>query len=121
MNFAIRDALPHHLADLVDDVGPAIVENGVDGVKAQSIELVLLEPIKCVVDEEIAHRPAFGSGEIDSGAPRGMVALGEEIGRNRRQVIPLRAEVIVNDVEQDGEAAGGQQSSTNLFSASGQP
>ena len=44
----------------------------VDGVEAQAVEAILLEPVERVVDEEVAHRPALVG---DGGAP-GRVTLG---------------------------------------------
>ena len=46
-----------------------------------------------------------GAVEIDRGAPWRVVALGEEIGGDDVQVITLGAEMVVDDVEQDREAA----------------
>ena len=42
---------------------------------------------------------------IDRRAPGRVVPLGEEIGRDRVQVIPFRPEMVVDDIEQYREAA----------------
>ena len=44
----------------VEDVGFAVVDDGVDGIEAQPVEMELLEPVKRVLDIEIAHRPLSG-------------------------------------------------------------
>ena len=64
-----------------------------------------LEPVQRVVQYEIAHRPAPRSGVIDRRAPWRVVPLGEEIGRDRVQIIPFRAEMVVHDIEQYRDAA----------------
>ena len=61
--------------------------------------------LSSVVYEKITHRPAAGSRKIDRGAPWRLMAVGEEIGRDRRQIIPLGAEVVVDDVEKHSEPA----------------
>ena len=48
------------------------------GVEAQAVEVIFLEPVQRVVDEEVAHRPRLGAVDIDAGAPRRLVAVGEE-------------------------------------------
>ena len=58
MKFAPGDMVAHRLSDFVDDVGHALVDNGVDGIEAQPVEVELLEPVEGVVYEEIAHRPS---------------------------------------------------------------
>ena len=46
------------------------------------------------------------AGKIDRRTPRRVMPIGEESRRESCQVIPLGAEMIVDDVEKDGEAAG---------------
>ena len=106
MNRAIGDAPAHRLADLVDDVGRAVVEDGMNRIEAQPVEMKFVEPVERVVDEEIAHWPAPRPGEVDRGPPRRLVALGKKIGRVPRQIISFRSEMIVDDIEEHGEAAG---------------
>src|SRR6185312_16180193 len=43
--------------------------------------------------------------EIDRGAPWRVVPLGEELRRVEMEIVPLRTEMVVDDVKQDGEAA----------------
>src|ERR1700730_655425 len=106
MNFAIGDAAPDGVTDFADDIGLALVENRVDGIEAQPVEMELLQPIERIVYEKIAYRSVVRPGEIDRGAPRRLVAAGEEIWSDRRQIITLGTEVVVDDVEKDCEAAG---------------
>ena len=87
--------------EFVEQIGPRIVLDRVDGVEAQSVEMKFLDPIFGVLDEEVAHRARIRSVELDRVAPGGFMPAGEEIGRIERQKVPLGAEVIVDDVEQD--------------------
>src|ERR1700674_5903122 len=106
MNLAVGDAAPDGSADFADDIGLALIENRVDGIEAQPVEMELLQPIERIVYEKITHRPVMRPGKIDRGAPWRMVAAGREIRNDRRQIMALGTEVVVDDVEKDCEAAG---------------
>jgi len=67
--------------------------------------VVLLEPVERVLAEERADLPAALAVEVDRVAPGGCVAPAEEGGRVGVQEVPLRAEVVVDDVEEDREPA----------------
>src|ERR1700690_2737194 len=67
--------------------------------------MVFAQPIERVVDEKIPHRTAFRAIEIDSIPPRSVVAIGKELRRIRIQVIALRPEVVVDNIEQDHDPA----------------
>ena len=95
----------HGRAQRLDDVGLRVVADGVDGVEAQAVEMELLQPVERVVDEEVAHDLAARGVEVDRRAPRRGVARVEEGRRIGVQVVALRAEVVVDDVEQHHEAA----------------
>jgi hypothetical protein len=104
------------------DLGGQAVEEGVvadrvDGVEAQAIEPEGLEPVERVVDEKPRHRLA---PEGDRRAPGRVAALVEELGHVGRQVVPVRPEVIVDDVQQHHHAqAVGRVD--QAFSSSGVP
>ena len=72
------EAFAHAARELRQDVGRGVVDDRVHGVEAQAVEVELLEPVERVVDEELAHRLARGSREVDGRAPRRLVALREE-------------------------------------------
>ncbi len=67
-------------------------------IEPQSVEAVFHQPVEHVVGEEAAH---LGPAKIDRGSPRRATVLAEELRRVERQVIPVRAEVIVHHVEKD--------------------
>ncbi len=78
------------------------IDDCVRGVEPQSVEAVVDQPCARVFDEERAH---VGDAQIDRGAPRRVVALGEERRRVRVEVVPFGTEVVVDHIEQDGEPA----------------
>ena len=55
-------------------------------------------PEEGVADHEVAHRVAVGTVEVDRLPPGGAVAVGE-VGSEAAEVVPLRAEVVVDHVE----------------------
>src|SRR5882672_4897355 len=70
-------------------------------IEAKPIEAIVPEPMQCILDRKGAHlRHAI----VDGKSP-GRVRRSEERRRIARQIVPLRAEVIVDDVEKDHQAA----------------
>ena len=90
--------------DFGDDVLGRIVLDGLDSVEAQAVEVILAQPVESVFDDEAADVQAAGVVVIDGVAPGGFVAAGE-VGAELREVISLIAQVVVDDIEEDGEAA----------------
>ena len=81
------------------------VRYGVDGVEAQAVEVKLLEPVQCVVHDERPRDLGAGPVEVDGISP-GCFALATEERRSiAMQVIAFRTEVVVDDVEEDGQAS----------------
>jgi hypothetical protein len=101
----VRHGRSHALRKLIKQMHRAVVQDGVHGVKPEPIEVELLDPVERVVDHEVAHRSACRAGEVDGCAPGCPVPVGEEGGRDRVQVIPLGAEMVVDNVEDDHQAA----------------
>ena len=66
--------------------------------------MILAQPVESVFDDEAADVKAAGVVVIDGIAPRGFVAC-REVGTELREVISLIAEVVVDDIEEDGKAA----------------
>ena len=91
--------------EFVEQIGPRIILDRVDGVEAQPVEMKLLKPIFGVLDEEIAHGARVGSVKLDRIAPGRLVPAREEIRRIEPKEIPLGTEVVVNDVKQHRDAA----------------
>ena len=66
--------------------------------------MMLFDPVSGVGDKEFAHRRAIRSVEIDRLAPFIGMAVGEISRREGRQIIPVRPEMVVDDVDNDREA-----------------
>src|ERR1700682_236530 len=105
MNFAVADTAADPLGNLAENVGLALVEYRVDGVEAEPVEVELFEPVESVVHEKIAYRPAIRPREVDRGTPWRPKAVVKEIGCDRRQIVTLWPEVVVDHIEKDGETA----------------
>jgi hypothetical protein len=94
-------SVAQRLGELANDVRPARVAKGVHGIEPQSIEAILLRPIERVVHEEVAHRAGRGPVEVDRGAPGSALCRIEELRAIHVQIIAVRTEVVVHDIEQD--------------------
>ena len=58
MHMAVgRQTLVHGLRQLREDVGGAVVADGVHRIEAQPVEAERLQPVDGVGDEKVAHRP----------------------------------------------------------------
>src|SRR5437588_768665 len=64
----------------------------------------LLDPIPDIRENEFAHGPAVRPVEIDRFPPLVLVAIGEIALGKTFQIIAVRAEMVVDDVENDREA-----------------
>src|SRR5712675_946684 len=53
------------------------VENSMNGVQTECIDVKLLEPVKSVLSEELAHFIAFRAVKIQCCAPRSAVMIGK--------------------------------------------
>ena len=73
-------------------------------VQPQPVEVVVAQPHQRVADEEVPHLVGAGLVQVDRRAPGGHVRVGEvraELGQ-----VVADADVVVDDVEQDGQPAG---------------
>jgi hypothetical protein len=91
--------------ELLEDVHRAGVVEGVDGVEAQPVDAELGHPHLGVVDHVRADEVRPGPVEVDRPPPRGGVAVGE-VRPELAQVVPVGAEVVVDDVEEHGQPGG---------------
>ena len=88
---------------LGQDVGLTVVDDRVDRIEPQPVEVVLLEPVECVVYVKVADIARAGRVEIDGRSPRRVMPVREELRRVEVQVVTFRAEVVVDDVEHHGD------------------
>jgi len=78
--------------------------NVLGGVETEPIEMKFIDPVAGVGDEELTDRPGVLAVKVDRIAPIVFVALGEIIFGINPQVISVRSEMVVNDVENDRQA-----------------
>src|SRR5208283_3523728 len=100
----ISDRLPYELRELREKVARALVEEIVRRIQTQTVQVILREPAKCVLEEEGAHLVTLFAIEIDGRPPESLVAIREVIGGELGQVIAVGAEMVVDDVEEDGQS-----------------
>src|SRR5580700_11051288 len=79
-------------------VHPVLIQDGMHGIEAQSVEAVLHQPKEDVVSEKTAN---IGSPEVNCGSPWGATILTKKLRCVERQVITIGAEMIVYNVEED--------------------
>src|SRR5690625_3572944 len=90
------------LGDLDQDRLFRLVVNLVDRIQPEAIETVFVQPEKRVLDEEAPDGvELIGDGT----APRGVALRMEEFGRVEPQIIPVRAEMVVDDIQKDHQPA----------------
>ena len=98
-----RGLLPHARRHLRDDVLVGRIEDALRGVEPQAVEVELANPVRGVLDHELPHRTGVGPVEVDGVTPLVGVPVGEVRRRERLQVVAVRAEVVVDDVENHAE------------------
>ena len=77
------------------------IENAVNCVQTQGVEMVVLKPIQCILDEESPHFVAASTVKVDGLTPRGPVAIGK-VWSVSIKVVAFRPQMVVNHVERDG-------------------
>ena len=93
----------HRRHQLFQDVPAAVVDQVLNRVEAQGVEVVFVEPVARVVHHVSAHARGVRTVEVEPLAPWGAVAAAEP-GAERGELVPLGAEVVVDDVEHHREA-----------------
>jgi hypothetical protein len=100
---AVRRDGANALIDLREDVAGRRIEDLLCRIEAQAVQMKLLDPVGGVVQEKLAHRTCAWSVEIDGVAPFVFVAV-REIGVGElAQVVAVRPEMIVDDVQDHAE------------------
>ncbi len=92
------------IGELDEQVPLPLVDERVDGVKAQGVDVEVTQPAQRVLDDERTDLFGPGGVEIDGWSPRGQVCL-REVGAEPAEVVPARSEVVVDDVKADSEPA----------------
>ena len=93
----------HRVAQRADEVARAVVRDGVHRVEPERVHPEVPHPLERRLQHEGAHRAGAGAVVVDAVAPGGLVPLGE-VRPPHREVVPLRPEVVVDDVQAHREA-----------------
>src|SRR3954452_6408673 len=91
-------------SDRADDVFLRFIVNALGRVEAKAVEMEFFDPITAVADEEFADRPGARAVKINRVAPLGGSFAVDVVVRENTEIIPVRSEVVVNDIEDDREA-----------------
>src|SRR5690606_14711158 len=95
---------PYFVRELLEEVDCRRVHDRVDRVEAKAVDVVLLEPVERVFDQKTAHLEAARPVEVQRITPGSAISI-REVRPVHGEVVPVRPEVVVNDVEQHGEPA----------------
>ncbi len=88
--------------ELLEERPGRSVHERVDGVEPEAVHVKVADPVEGVLEEEAPHLVRAGPVEVERCAPGRRVGA-REVGAELREVVPLRAEVVVDDVEDDRE------------------
>src|SRR5918999_2876997 len=93
------------VGNVAKDVTRGEVEDSVYRVEAEPVDVVFRDPVQRVVDDEAAHFVAFGVVVVERRSPGCRIAT-REVVAVRFEVISLRPDVIVDDVEDAPQSFG---------------
>src|ERR1700745_1659932 len=79
------------------------IENCLRRVEPQPVEMILVDPIACIGDKEFARRAGIETVEVDGLTPFVVVTIGEISCGEQFKIVSVRAEMVVDDVENDGD------------------
>src|SRR4029079_5738399 len=84
-------------AEIVQDLRFTRRDNRMHSIEPQPVETVVAQPIQRILDEEA---PYFRYAIVDRAAPR-RLRVGKELRCDAAEIITLRAEVVVDDVDEN--------------------
>jgi hypothetical protein len=91
------------LPDVIQYVLSAEIEDSVDGIDPETIHMIFGHPVKSILNDEspdvITPRPI----KVDSRTPWRLITV-SKIRRVITEIVSLRPQMVVNDVEKDGQA-----------------
>src|SRR5580704_11545793 len=94
----MRGLFVKFVAEFGQNMAGAEVENPMDRVDSKGVDVILGEPEEGVVDDKAADSIAKGVVVVHSASPRRPVLIGV-IRPEFSQVVPFRADVVINNVE----------------------
>ena len=80
------------------------IENRLRCIEAKPIEMKFSQPVLAVVDDEVARAEAIVVIEIERLAPFGFVTAAEVVRTKALEIIAVRTHVVVDHIENDGDA-----------------
>ena len=89
-----------------NDVLRVRVGEGVDGVEAQPVDVEVAHPLLGRLEDPLAHGVGCRVVEVHRHAPRRPVLPGEVRPEGLHRLDSRRAEVVIDDVQDDGEPLG---------------
>src|SRR5690606_1984581 len=93
----------HLLVDLLQEMDGAVIKNSMDSVQPEPVDVVMLKPMEGIFDKKIAYTVGIRPIKIDCHAPRCSVVV-RKIRAEMSDVIPLGSQVVVHDIQNDGNA-----------------
>src|SRR5262249_9925599 len=103
-NLARTRCLARGASDCPDDVFVGRVFHLVGRVESKTVKMKFVDPVATVSDEKFADRVGFWAVKINRLAPIVFEAGVEIMIGESANVVAVRTEVVVNDVENDGQA-----------------
>ncbi len=100
---AIRRRLARPTPDAREHVLLRVVSDVLGGVEAQAVEVVFGDPVSGVRDDEFADRSTIVAIVVHAVTPVGVMALREIVAGERGEVVSVRAQVVVDHVENDAD------------------
>src|SRR6266567_3749421 len=96
---ALSRRFPRRASDSSHNIFLRVIKNGLRGIKAESVEMEFLNPVASIGDEELPDRPAIFPVEINGFTPFVFSLMIHVIVRVNTEVISIRPEVVVDDIE----------------------
>src|SRR6202030_3796690 len=90
------------LGQLAQERERARIKDSMNRVEPQRINMKILEPVECVLDEKAPHLIAVRAIKVQRRSPRRLVTI-RKIRTILAQVITLGSQVVVYDVQRHGE------------------
>ena len=104
-NFTRTRRFARCASDRADDVFVGRVFHFLRRIEPETVEMKFLNPIATVSDKELAHRTRVRSVKINRFTPIVFfVARGEVVFGKRADIVSIRTEVVINNIENHGQA-----------------
>src|SRR6478735_9548898 len=84
------------LGKFLENVGSAIVLDGIGRIEAETVKVILPDPHACVINHEISYPPSVWAVVIDGIAPGRRVVIGKIILAKRSQIVAIGSEMVVD-------------------------